>query len=156
MNLFSRFPIVVLACLASCFAPNAMGQNARGTFASTSLIKGVITDAQNGAPLEFCKVAVQHNGATLGGAYSDFDGRYVIKIEEAWREYETRDLEVTQVGFPTHKVTAIATNRTTDVMVELKQLEIIGCDFGIRCDRWRLDEPGKTTLTRDELKRMPR
>lgn len=64
-------------------------QKGSGTF------KGVIQDAESGEPLPFTKVLLKKNGSILGGANTDFDGKFTIKPIPSG----TYDVEFKSVGF---------------------------------------------------------
>ncbi len=58
-------------------------------------LKGVIQDAESGEPLPFTKVLLKKNGSILGGANTDFDGKFTIKPIPSG----TYDVEFKTVGF---------------------------------------------------------
>ena len=58
-------------------------------------LKGVIQDAESGEPLPFTKVLLKKNGSILGGANTDFDGKFTIKPIPSG----TYDVEFKSVGF---------------------------------------------------------
>ena len=58
-------------------------------------LKGVIQDAESGEPLPFTKVLLKNNGSILGGANTDFDGKFTIKPIPSG----TYDVEFKSVGF---------------------------------------------------------
>ena len=58
-------------------------------------LKGVIQDAESREPLPFAKVLLKKNGSILGGANTDFDGKFTIKPIPSG----TYDVEFKSVGF---------------------------------------------------------
>ena len=58
-------------------------------------LKGVIQDEESGEPLPFVKVLLKKNGSILGGANTDFDGKFTIKPIPSG----TYDVEFYSVGF---------------------------------------------------------
>ena len=42
-------------------------------------LKGRVLDKENGEPLPFAKIMIKKNNEIIGGANSDFDGKYLIK-----------------------------------------------------------------------------
>ena len=66
-------------------------------------LKGVIQDAESGEPLPFVKVLLKKNGSILGGANTDFDGKFTIKPIPSG----TYDVEYKSVGFQKQLITGV-------------------------------------------------
>tara|TARA_R110001592_G_scaffold237306_14_gene496496 strand:- start:51807 stop:53858 length:2052 start_codon:yes stop_codon:yes gene_type:complete len=78
-------------------------------------IKGVVLDASNGEVLPFVNIVLSQDGENIGGATTDFDGRYNIKPLKAGYY----DLEVNFVGY----------NSKTMSSVRVKPHQITFVDF---------------------------
>jgi hypothetical protein len=52
-------------------------------FSQTATIQGVITDQETGEPIPFANIVAERGGTQVGGATTDFDGRYVHPAHRA-------------------------------------------------------------------------
>jgi hypothetical protein len=48
-------------------------------YAQTATLQGTITDQETGEPIPFANIVAERGGTQVGGATSDFDGRYSIR-----------------------------------------------------------------------------
>jgi len=60
------------------FNPNTLDNVATNT--QEKVVTGTITDKESGEPLPFCSVVIKSAGVTVGGATTDFDGKYKIVL----------------------------------------------------------------------------
>jgi len=80
-NLLLTTGFVLLSCLYA--------------FSQQGALQGKITDKETGEPLPFVNIVVEVGGTQMGGASSDFDGKYVIKPLPPGRY----DVKATYVGY---------------------------------------------------------
>jgi uncharacterized protein YfaS (alpha-2-macroglobulin family) len=118
-----------------------------------SRIKGKVLDKTTGEPVPFCNVLLMRNNETLGGAATDFDGRFSIHVPQAG-EY---DLQTRYIGYqPTiiRKVVARA-DRITFVDIQLRESAVTLNTVEITSSRASREVFGSTanTKTRNKGKR---
>jgi hypothetical protein len=63
--------LLLTACLA--LAANTL------LFAQSGTLQGKITDKETKEPIAFANIILESGGRQIGGATSDFDGKYTIK-----------------------------------------------------------------------------
>ena len=120
-------------------------------------LKGVIQDAESGEPLPFTKVLLKKNGSILGGANTDFDGKFTIKPIPSG----TYDVEFKSVGFQKKliKGVRISNDKITfldeSLNSEVQMLEEVTL---VQYARPLIDKDGgasSSTITRNDIGRMP-
>ena len=120
-------------------------------------LKGVIQDAESGEPLPFTKVLLKKNGSILGGANTDFDGKFTIKPIPSG----TYDVEYKSVGFQKQliKGVGIAEDKITfldeSLNSEVQMLEEVTV---VTYARPLIDKDGgasSSTISRNDIGRLP-
>ena len=120
-------------------------------------LKGVIQDAESGEPLPFTKVLLKKNESILGGANTDFDGKFTIKPIPSG----TYDVEFKSVGFQKKliKGVRISNDKITfldeSLNSEVQMLEEVTL---VQYARPLIDKDGgasSSTITRNDIGRMP-
>ena len=120
-------------------------------------LKGVIQDAESGEPLPFTKVLLKKNESILGGANTDFDGKFTIKPIPSG----TYDVEFKSVGFQKKliKGVRISNDKITfldeSLNSEVQMLEEVTL---VQYARPLIDKDGgasSSTVTRNDIGRMP-
>ena len=120
-------------------------------------LKGVIQDAESGEPLPFAKVILKKNGSILGGANTDFDGKFTIKPIPSG----TYDVEFKTVGFQKKliKGVRISDDKITfldeSLNSEVQMLEEVTL---VRYAEPLIDMDGGASssfVTREDISRMP-
>lgn len=120
-------------------------------------LKGVIQDAESGEPLPFTKVLLKKNESILGGANTDFDGKFTIKPIPSG----TYDVEFKSVGFQKKliKGVRISNDKITfldeSLNSEVQMLEEVTL---VQYARPLIDNDGgasSSTITRNDISRMP-
>ena len=120
-------------------------------------LKGVIQDAESGEPLPFVKVLLKKNGSILGGANTDFDGKFTIKPIPSG----TYDVEFKTVGFQKKliKGVSISDDKITfldeSLNSEVQMLEEVTL---VRYAEPLIDMDGGASssfVTREDISRMP-
>ena len=119
-------------------------------------LKGVIQDAESGEPLPFVKVLLKKNGSILGGANTDFDGKFTIKPIPSG----TYDVEYKSVGFQKQLITGvgIAEDKITfldeSLNSEVQMLEEVTVVYTMGL----IDKDGgasSKTITRNDIRSLP-
>lgn len=90
--------LLLTACLA--LAANAL------LFAQSGTLQGKITDKETKEPIPFANIVLESGGRQIGGATSDFDGKYTIKPLPPGKY----NLKATYVGYKPLTVTNIVIN----------------------------------------------
>ena len=120
-------------------------------------LKGVIQDAESGEPLPFTKVLLKKNESILGGANTDFDGKFTIKPIPSG----TYDVEFKSVGFQKKliKGVRISNDKITfldeSLNSEVQMLEEVTL---VQYARPLIDKDGgasSSTITRNDIGRLP-
>ena len=120
-------------------------------------LKGVIQDAESREPLPFAKVLLKKNGSILGGANTDFDGKFTIKPIPSG----TYDVEFKTVGFQKKliKGVRISDDKITfldeSLNSEVQMLEEVTL---VRYAEPLIDMDGGASssfVTREDISRMP-
>jgi len=83
-----------------------------------SRIEGVVRDSSTKETLPFVNVVLIHNGSQIGGASTDFDGKFIINSVPVG----THSLQISYVGFNKIQINGIhsISNRTSAVNINLK------------------------------------
>ena len=120
-------------------------------------LKGVIQDAESGEPLPFTKVLLKKNESILGGANTDFDGKFTIKPIPSG----TYDVEFKSVGFQKKliKGVRISNDKITfldeSLNSEVQMLEEVTL---VQYARPLIDKDGgasSSAITRNDIGRLP-
>jgi len=120
-------------------------------------LKGRVLENENGEPVPFAKVIVKKNNEIIGGANSDFDGKYLIKPIPSGSYV----VEVKNIGYKNSRVTGVS----------ISEDKITFIDFDLKSDVYELEEvmmvaykvplidkdggASGATVTRQDIKRMP-
>lgn len=143
-----KFCLVVTCILSSQFIMAQVG---------TGSVQGKLTDGESGEPLPFVNVVALRGDAQVGGAATDFDGKYNIKPLTPG-EY---DIAVSAVGYQKVKITGVVVNANkisfkdialTPSTVQMEEFEVIEYKVPL------IDKDGGAsggTVTREEISRMP-
>ena len=120
-------------------------------------LKGVIQDAESGEPLPFTKVLLKKNESILGGANTDFDGKFTIKPIPSG----TYDVEFKSVGFQkklikgvrisNDKITFLDESLNSEVQM-LEEVTVVTYAVPL------IDKDGgasSSTITRNDIGRLP-
>ncbi len=81
----------LLLTLGLIFATSVM------VFAQTGALQGTVVDKETREPIPFANIVLENKGTQVGGATSDFDGKYQIKPISPGKY----DLKATFVGYKT-------------------------------------------------------
>ena len=120
-------------------------------------LKGRVLDNENGEPVPFAKVIVKKNNEIIGGANSDFDGKYLIKpIPSGSYVVEVKNVgysnsRVSGVKISDDKITFIDFDLKSEVY-ELEEVEIVTYNLPL------IDKDGGASggrVTRQDIQRMP-
>ena len=120
-------------------------------------LKGRVLDNENGEPIPFAKVIILKNNEIIGGANSDFDGKYQIKPLQAG----TYVVEVKNVGYTSSRVSGVKINadRLTILDFQLRSaVEMLEEVSVISYKTPLIDKDGGAsgaTVTRQDISRMP-
>tara|TARA_B110000459_G_scaffold118571_1_gene130802 strand:+ start:449 stop:2443 length:1995 start_codon:yes stop_codon:yes gene_type:complete len=118
-------------------------------------LKGVIQDAESGEPLPFVKVLLKKKGSILGGANTDFDGKFTIKPIPSG----SYDVEFKSVGFQKQlikgvriaedKITFLDESLNSEVQM-LEEVTVVTYAMPL-IDK----DGGASTINREDISRMP-
>ena len=127
----------------------AIAQSQSGT------LKGTITEHGTGEAVPLANVVLEQNGAVVGGAVADFDGKYTIKPIDPGRYTVT----VSFIGFATKEIqdVLVSPNKITFINAKLKlESEVLGTIEVVEYVVPLID-PDKTgqTRTREEITALP-
>ena len=120
-------------------------------------LKGRVLDKENGEPLPFAKIIIKKNNEIIGGANSDFDGKYLIKpIPSGSYVVEVKNVgfknsRVSSVSISNEKITFLDFELQSDVQM-LEEVQIVAYKAPL------IDKDGGasgTTITRGDISRMP-
>ena len=125
------------------------------SFAQTGTLTGLIADAMTGEPIPFANVVAEKNGVQIGGATTDFDGKYTIKPLDPGNY----TVKATFVGYGTVQVTGviISANKITMQDVKLQEGVAIGEVKIIAYKKPLLDQDNLSgeTKTSEEIVALP-
>lgn len=79
-------------------------------------LKGTVTDAKSGDPMPIVNVVVKQNGQQVTGAQTNFDGIYIVN----GLQVGTYDIEVSFVGYATHKRTGVQVKASGFTLVDVQ------------------------------------
>lgn len=127
----------------------AIAQSQSGT------LKGTITEHGTGEVVPLANVILEQNGAVVGGAVADFDGKYTIKPIDPGRY----TVQVSFIGFATKEIqdVLVSPNKITFINAKLKlESEVLGTIEVVEYVVPLID-PDKTgqTRTREEITALP-
>ena len=120
-------------------------------------LKGRVLDKENGEPLPFAKIMIKKNNKIIGGANSDFDGKYLIKpIPSGSYVVEVKNIgfknsRVSSVSISNEKITFLDFELQSDVQM-LEEVQIVAYNMPL------IDKDGGAsgrTVTREDISRMP-
>jgi len=120
-------------------------------------LKGRVLDNESGEPIPFAKVIVKKNNEIIGGANSDFDGKYLIKPIPSG----SYDVEVNNIGYTNSRVSGVKVNddKITFIDFDLKsEVEMLDEVTVTMYKMPLIDKDGGAsgaTVTRQDIKRMP-
>jgi len=127
------------------------------TFAQTATIQGVIKDAETGEPIPFANIVAERGGAQVGGATSDFEGRYSIRPLEPGRY----DVKATYVGYKPLMIqnVIVAANQIRFLDLQMEPTAIALTEFEVVEYAVPLIDKDQTstgaTITAEEIAKMP-
>ena len=120
-------------------------------------LKGRVLDKENGEPLPFAKIMIKKNNEIIGGANSDFDGKYLIKpIPSGSYVVEVKNIgfknsRVSSVSISNEKITFLDFELQSDVQM-LEEVKVVSYKTPL------IDKDGGAsgrTVTREDISRMP-
>ncbi|GAB4250060.1 MAG: hypothetical protein Kow0079_03040 [Vicingaceae bacterium] len=141
--------LIILISVA-LVATASMAQVGLGT------IKGKVLDKDSGEPLPFANVVVFQNGNQVGGATTDFDGKYTISQIPPGK-YE---IQATYVGYQPIKMTGVVVNSGKITFLDLKSSQGVALEtFEVVEYEVPLISKDNTTtggtVTREDIQKMP-
>jgi len=125
--------------------------------AQTATIQGTITDQETGEPIPFANIVAERGGTQVGGATSDFEGRYSIRPIEPGRY----DIRATYVGYRPLLIqgVTVAANQIRFLDVQMEPTAITLEEFEVREYAVPLIDKDQTssgaTITAEEIAKMP-
>ena len=126
-------------------------------FAQTATLQGTITDQTTGEPIPFANIVAERGGTQVGGATSDFDGKYSIRPIEPGRY----DIKATYVGYRPLIIqnVTVSANQIRFLDVEMEPSAIALEEFEVREYAVPLIDKDQTssgaTVTAEEIAKMP-
>jgi len=120
-------------------------------------LKGRVLDNENGEPIPFAKVIVKKNNEIIGGANTDFDGKYLIKPIPSGSYV----VEVKNVGYSNNRVTGVKINDNKITFIDfdlnsevemLQEIQVVAYKVPL------IDKDGGASgakVTRQDIARMP-
>lgn len=126
-------------------------------FAQTATLQGTITDQQTNEPIPFANIIIERGGSQLGGATSDFDGKYSIRPIEPGRY----DVKATYVGYRPLVIqnVIVSANQIRFLDVKMEPTAIALEEFEVREYAVPLIDKDQTssgaTVTAEEIAKMP-
>lgn len=126
-------------------------------FAQTATLQGIITDQQTGEPIPFANIVAERGGSQVGGATSDFDGKYSIRPIEPGRY----DVKATFVGYRPLIIqnVIVSANQIRFLDVKMEPTAIALDEFEVREYAVPLIDKDQTssgaTVTAEEIAKMP-
>jgi outer membrane receptor protein involved in Fe transport len=126
-------------------------------YAQTATLQGTITDQETGEPIPFANIVAERGGTQVGGATSDFDGRYSIRPIEPGRY----DIKATYVGYRPLIIqnVTVSANQIRFLDVKMEPTAIALEEFEVREYAVPLIDKDQTssgaTITAEEIAKMP-
>ncbi len=126
-------------------------------FSQTATLQGVITDQQTGEPIPFANIIAERGGTQVGGATSDFDGKYSIRPIEPGRY----DVKATYVGYKPLLIqnVVVSANQIRFLDIKMEPTAIALEEFEVREYAVPLIDKDQTssgaTVTAEEIAKMP-
>lgn len=125
-------------------------------FSQTGSLQGVIKDKETKEPIPFCTVALKQNGMMIGGAATDFDGKYVIKpitpgsytVEVSFVGYNKQVQNNVIIGARMEFLNVDLTSSATDLQI----VEVV--DYKVPLISKDNTQVG-STVTSEEIAKMP-
>jgi outer membrane receptor protein involved in Fe transport len=127
------------------------------TIAQTGTLQGTITDQETGEPIPFANIVAEVGGTQVGGATSDFDGKYVIRPIDPGRY----DIKATYVGYRPLVIqnVVVSANQIRFLDVAMEPSAIALEEFEVREYAVPLIDKDQTssgaTVTAEEIAKMP-
>jgi outer membrane receptor protein involved in Fe transport len=125
--------------------------------AQSATIQGTIIDKETGESIPFANIVAERGGVQVGGATSDFDGKYSIRPIEPGRY----DIRATYVGYRPLLIqgVTVAANQIRFLDVEMEPTAIALEEFEVREYAVPLIDKDQTssgaTVTQEEIAKMP-
>lgn len=126
-------------------------------FSQTGTIQGTIIDQETGEPIPFANVIAELGGTQVGGATSDFEGRYVIRPIEPGRY----NIKATYVGYRPLMMqnVIVSANQIRFLDLQMEPTAIALEEFEVREYAVPLIDKDQTssgaTITSEEIAKMP-
>ncbi len=123
------------------------------------LITGLLKDSKTGEPIPFGNVVLKKDGVIICGASTDFDGKYSFALDTLIvKTNQLVELEVACIGYETIiKKSSVKDLIKNKLVVKMKigtELLSVGLLISLPVSD-PLANPTKTTITRDDIRRMP-
>lgn len=121
------------------------------------LVKGVITDKEDGELLPFVNVMIYQNDKQISGGTTNFDGEFKIEIPKSKVDANAKNvvLKVAFIGYePIEKVVELM-DENIEIQMDFTldgEIEILG---GLHYHQEPMAPPGVTTFKRHKIKNMP-
>jgi outer membrane receptor for ferrienterochelin and colicin len=126
-------------------------------FSQTATLQGTITDQKTNEPIPFANIVIERGGSQVGGATSDFDGKYSIRPIEPGRY----DVKATYVGYRPLLIqnVVVSANQIRFLDVKMEPTAIALDEFEVREYAIPLIDKDQTssgaTVTAEEIAKMP-
>ena len=126
-------------------------------FSQTATLQGVITDQKTGEPIPFANIIAERGGTQVGGATSDFDGKYSIRPIEPGRY----DVKATYVGYKPLLIqnVVVTANQIRFLDIKMEPTSIALEEFEVLEYAIPLIDKDQTssgaTVTAEEIAKMP-
>ena len=120
-------------------------------------LKGRVLDNENGEPVPFAKVIVKKNNEIIGGANSDFDGKYLIKPIPTGSYV----VAVENMGYKSNRITGVKINDSKITIIDFELNSAVEMLEEIAVVAYKvplIDKDGGasgSTVIRQDIQRMP-
>ncbi|MDB3905238.1 mucoidy inhibitor MuiA family protein [Crocinitomicaceae bacterium] len=120
-------------------------------------LKGRVLDEENKEPIPFAKILLKQNNQIIGGASSDFDGKYQIKPITTGSYV----VEVENIGYKSNRITGVKINDSKITILDFELNSAVEMLEEVAVVMYKaplIDKDGEAsggTVTRQDISRMP-
>ena len=120
-------------------------------------LKGRVLDEENNEPIPFAKIILKQNNQIIGGASSDFDGKYQIKPITTGSYV----VEVENIGYKSNRITGVKINDSKITILDFELNSAVEMLEEVAVVMYKvplIDKDGAAsggTVTRQDISRMP-
>ncbi len=120
-------------------------------------LKGRVLDEENNEPIPFAKIILKQNNQIIGGASSDFDGKYQIKPITTGSYV----VEVENIGYKSSRITGVKINDSKITILDFELNSAVEMLEEVAVVMYKvplIDKDGAAsggTVTRQDISRMP-